>query len=613
MPPAKFLSEVDNASEYRYKSLEGPLSIRLLTLQPGAPDEPIRCSLNHTDLKSHISYTALSYAWGDVLDRRQIQVDGKTLLITKNLHSALYRLRAIGRRIIWADAICIDQSTEPHALRDREFQVQLMGSIFAQAERVIVDLGEANEDFEPALNLSNMIWGKRDYFEKLHPTYSMQPQDREESGLPGREDDIWLSWTRFLGRPWFQRVWVIQEFALAQKVRFLCGTVQFHPTILTYSSKIINSHALWNINQISSTVLEAEFREAYHGMAGLLRMMIIRSRFKQGETQNLTELMMINRAFKAADPRDKVYALLGLATDVDTSTFKLDYSEPYTTTFERAARFLIEGGEAMAVLYQAGRPTKDLPSWVPDFRIQIESGQLGASFSSKEDRSLIRASGDTTSDAHVAPDAGLLDLSGFCFDEIEGLTSVFTPHLVQGGILADLQNLANWVEEALDVISQRRVISPYPSILDAFWGTIFTADLSNKVARAMQSRFKLFEDSQQFMELMEMIRTRSVPHPLAGLGFALLETDKPFETFLTVSKSLPDHRLCVTRKGYLGLVSDVTAVGDIISVFHGGDVPFVIRKAEEHHLLIGTCYVHGIMSGEAVTSGDYKIQQIVLQ
>jgi hypothetical protein len=63
----------------------------------------------------------------------------------------------------------------------------------------------------------------------------------------------------------------------------------------------------------------------------------------------------------------------------------------------------------------------------------------------------------------------------------------------------------------------------------------------------------------------------------------------------------------------LGLVSDVAAVGDIISVFHGGDVPFVIRKAEEHHLLIGTCYVHGIMSGEAVTSGDYKIQQIVLQ
>src|SRR5271167_1087061 len=105
MSPATFTSEIDDALAYRYKSLDGPFSIRLLALHPGAPDEPIRCSLNHTELTSCVSYTALSYAWGDALDRLPIQVDEKTLWITKNLHSALCRLRSIGQSIIWADAI----------------------------------------------------------------------------------------------------------------------------------------------------------------------------------------------------------------------------------------------------------------------------------------------------------------------------------------------------------------------------------------------------------------------------------------------------------------------------------------------------------------------------
>lgn len=166
-----------------------------------------------TDVKSkQYSYTALTYTWGDHLDQRPIECDGRKHLVTRNLHSALRRPRAIGQKVIWTDAICINQSTEPLALREREAQVQLMGRIYAQAKKVIADLGDADDDFQPALKLSLRIWRKRTYFEKID---LMRLPDLKKNGLPNYEQDIWLLWTKFMGRPWFQRVWVIQEFALS--------------------------------------------------------------------------------------------------------------------------------------------------------------------------------------------------------------------------------------------------------------------------------------------------------------------------------------------------------------------------------------------------------------
>jgi hypothetical protein len=57
--------------------------------------------------------------------------------------------------------------------------------------------------------------------------------------------------------------------------------------------------------------------------------------------------------------------------------------------------------------------------------------------------------------------------------------------------------------------------------------------------------------------------------------------------------------LCTTEKGYLAAVPFVTKVGDFIAVLAGGRVPFVLRPIGDHYRLVGPCYVHGIMNGEA--------------
>ena len=69
--------------------------------------------------------------------------------------------------------------------------------------------------------------------------------------------------------------------------------------------------------------------------------------------------------------------------------------------------------------------------------------------------------------------------------------------------------------------------------------------------------------------------------------------------------------LCITRNGYIGMVPKKTEIGDVVVVLNGAQVPFVLRPAlsvvdgwvEGSYQLVGECYVHGVMDGEAFGLG----------
>jgi hypothetical protein len=70
------------------------------------------------------------------------------------------------------------------------------------------------------------------------------------------------------------------------------------------------------------------------------------------------------------------------------------------------------------------------------------------------------------------------------------------------------------------------------------------------------------------------------------------------------------RRFAVTRQGYFVLGPDALQEGDVVAVLRGGKIPFVLRRAStnsdgdpgtdtgDRWILIGECYVHGIMDGE---------------
>ena len=170
--------------------LEGD-NIRLLRLLPNENEAaPLQCelrsySLQKLGLRTHL-YEALSYVWGDPDETLSICVGEVQFRVTVNLHAALSRLRDHSfERIIWVDAICIDQDNQT----ERAQQVQSMAKIYCKANRVIVWLGEAAADSDQALKEIRVAADEG----FIRSSYN-----------EGNQQAI----LALLQRRWFQRIWV---------------------------------------------------------------------------------------------------------------------------------------------------------------------------------------------------------------------------------------------------------------------------------------------------------------------------------------------------------------------------------------------------------------------
>lgn len=192
----KFLSASSfTMSQYCYSPLSpGTNMIRLLRLLPHANEiterlelrgEIFEYSLQDVGKRTHL-YEALSYTWGGKESPCSIAIEEQKLRITTNLYEALVRLRDRSfERIIWIDAICINQEDK----KEQAQQVQLMAMIYSKAHRVLVWLGEAADDTEGA-------------FEDIQRAADEEfPQHSNERI---NENPIF----NLLQRQWFQRVWV---------------------------------------------------------------------------------------------------------------------------------------------------------------------------------------------------------------------------------------------------------------------------------------------------------------------------------------------------------------------------------------------------------------------
>jgi hypothetical protein len=58
-------------------------------------------------------------------------------------------------------------------------------------------------------------------------------------------------------------------------------------------------------------------------------------------------------------------------------------------------------------------------------------------------------------------------------------------------------------------------------------------------------------------------------------------------------------------------------VGDLVAIFLGADVPFVLREHGDAYRLVGACYIHGVMDGSLCQnlkkySKDNRFQTVIL-
>jgi hypothetical protein len=73
---------------------------------------------------------------------------------------------------------------------------------------------------------------------------------------------------------------------------------------------------------------------------------------------------------------------------------------------------------------------------------------------------------------------------------------------------------------------------------------------------------------------------------------------------VTEEENVDATRVCLSRRGYAGIVPTITQVGDLVCIFHGSSMPFILRKSEEReglYRLIGQSYINGMMHEEPLS------------
>ncbi|CAH0046097.1 unnamed protein product [Clonostachys solani] len=300
----------------RFQQL-GERQIRLMHLSNGNFNDLIHIDLTVEDFAFGVEYEALSYTWANDAGNSQKSCSvyygqgWEVIRVTENCANALRRLRYRNKtRILWVDAICINQED----IFERSHQVDMMADIFACAARVIVYLGENEpESFDD------------------EPLYHSRLRQQVEE---------------LCGRPYFSRIWVVQELAFATDKTIICGSTTWDWEMF-YTIACSLSHA-----------------------TGLSWIQYCNNR-KSRESLDLFQLLCDTLNCKSSDPRDRVFALLGLVVGSRALGLTPDYGLQLADLMVGVTgHFLIHcsAKDCRTIFYLARtHSVSTWPSWVPNW------------------------------------------------------------------------------------------------------------------------------------------------------------------------------------------------------------------------------------------------------
>ncbi|KAH7126392.1 heterokaryon incompatibility protein-domain-containing protein [Dactylonectria estremocensis] len=587
--------------------------IRLLKVVPENRGV-VECNIEVVNLDDSPGYTAISYTWGPSTNEeaargissqpsRPISCNSHTILVTESLYNLLLRVRDYGipaSRHLWIDALCIDQDNP----LERTSQVTMMANIYHSASTVLVWLGEEDEDAGRSFRLIGIL-GKhcRDCLALITPQKLTQ-RDEEVTELLGREFDVsyWNSLAKFWQRRYFTRAWIVQEISLARKAIAICGShvvdwecvinVSRFLTVTSWTRWVsarlgIGTPATHLFNYMVPTIVNANKRARDMGDKNIMLYSLIRG-----------------RRFTASDPRDKVYAFLGVAGDSvkGKPRFAPIYGErSVVDTYTSAAIQLLEDSDDMLLLTcsegEQFQKISPLPSWVPDWSC---SRGLGLGITGYKRYS---AAGSLLRSLSIDEASLTLTVKGFKVDDI----------IAKGASKSEIiseTDIMNWL---CIVQAMPQVYHTGQSRSEVFWRTLITdtggTPPCHPAPAAFGQGFVLWLTSQyrkvidekkngQTSQLMdEVISTVTGSSSFLQEAHHKQDADD-YETTLYHAGHL---RPFLTRKNYIGVGSESLTGGNSVWIVCGSPVPLILREADPGTFrILGGSYLHGFMKGEAL-------------
>lgn len=575
-----------------------PLSegeIRLLHLLPSSlPDEPFEGAIEHVFLHEGHKFEALSYTWGHGDKTGVLRVHHKekgavsgignaSLHLTANLSVALSRLRHPDTvRTIWIDQICINQA-DPD---EKSIQVPLISRVYETAERVIVWLGEEDEDTALAfqdLEITPIeLQQVRDRVLSLHA--GRQLAESEEQRMIAAHWPIvkiatgaWAASASLFKREFFQRVWVIQEVVLGREVIVKCGSHSASwdnlATVSTLHQHI--HHALEKAPDTISIISSA--RRDYQG---------------QGRGMDLAQAMFNSHFYKATDQRDKIYGTLGLLDISTISDLPISYTSTVEDVYRETVLLFIQHSSSLDILSSiVGPGGAGLPSWVPDCRIEshVRHRITPSIRSPRFQSSLMGPSG-----FGISRDRNQLFVTGLVLAQVDVVGDVHTQAGETGPTWTTMRKAeAAWMKMAHQAAQVRKT----PGFPLNYHRLICASD-----DVAVPGSANCERDMEAFDVWSWWLNRNSDEElPYAGKhGIA----DVFSELSTRIVMGCAGRRILLTPEKLLALGPQTAEVGDAICWLHGCSVPLVLRMVQKELQVgdvfwevVGACYLQGFMSG----------------
>ncbi|KAH8814396.1 hypothetical protein F5882DRAFT_390431 [Hyaloscypha sp. PMI_1271] len=203
---------------------------------------------------------------------------------------------------------------------------------------------------------------------------SVNGSNTENDGMLLKEDETRKEWVNqgwdimedFFTQAYWRRVWVIQEVAVATKVTVLCGN---HEIPWDDVAAVL---AMWKKNPDIVPIDKQAYLKAMH-------LAEFRDRFQvKREPISLLDAMRWSYQTEATDPRDKIFALLGLCHDGATYVPVPNYKQPLEEIIGDMSKAMMSFDRSLDLMCLKGTALEEkskLPSWTPNW-VNLWSGSL---------------------------------------------------------------------------------------------------------------------------------------------------------------------------------------------------------------------------------------------
>ncbi|KAJ4310366.1 hypothetical protein N0V94_008480 [Neodidymelliopsis sp. IMI 364377] len=547
--------------------------MRLLELAPGEFDDPVVITLVESNLSASEErpYEALSYVWGTAISSENVLLNGVPVEVTSNLDCALRHLRyKLKTRVLWIDALSMNQKD----VQERNHQVRIMGRIYSTADKVIIWLGPVDSD-------DVYLKATLDAMQSA-PVLDAEGPSVMDSSFPAsisnliqelqvntHETCAYDAAYQIMTRPWFSRVWVVQELALSK-------TADVH----------IGEYTIpWST--LGEFIFAIKFQQTTaRSLRELLYGLYLPEPEKLHKYHPFCEQLTGTLHLSATDPRDKIFGILGIS-GLETFNIQPDYTKSIQRVFLEVMPILLEKTSHSFYRYAPLHPSRnnlsltplrDLPSWVPDFRIK----------SAMYKETMAGYVRDTMRDYRL-PSSLFNQQLTLMYSELEpGFKATFSADLTQLHVIGKplgtivrtsgdaLYNIGGMHDKVL-ICKLRRLFEEIarPLVVSA---EVFLRALSGSSGDFMKLATREIENSMAFVQSLD---------PTAASVESSWRIPHEFSNLLTYIADCANKRICfVTDTGDFGLsyhpdTENGIRPGDVITRLFHNNIFFILRPMDD--------------------------------